>query len=60
MYQVFLESGQISEVLKYLKSKNIKNKAWTSKTGNNYGGKAFTHSTVYRLLTNPFYMEKEK
>jgi site-specific DNA recombinase len=60
MYQVFLESGQISEVLKYLKSKNIKNKAWTSKTGNNYGGKAFTHSTVYRLLTNPFYMGKRE
>ena len=60
MYKVFLETAQVSEVLKYLKNNNINNKAWTSKSGINYGGKPFTHSSLYRLLTNPFYMGKRE
>ena len=60
MYKVFLETAQVSEVLKYLKNNNINNKAWTSRSGINYGGKPFTHSSLYRLLTNPFYMGKRE
>lgn len=57
---MFLETAQVSEVLKYLKNNNINNKAWTSRSGINYGGKPYTHSSLYRLLTNPFYMGKRE
>ncbi len=60
IYDYFIEIGKISEVVKLLTKKGIRNKGWIAKDGKPRGNKTFTHDSVWRILTNTAYIGKRE
>jgi site-specific DNA recombinase len=55
IYAIYLEKRGLVGVIRELDERGWTNKAWTSGTGRRCGGKAFSKSTLSRLLTNILY-----
>lgn len=58
IYQTYLESTSLSDCRGRLIDKGIHGKAWTTKKGNQKGGKILCVSGLQRILTNPIYLGK--
>ncbi|MGD0275533.1 MAG: recombinase family protein, partial [Syntrophales bacterium] len=58
IYQLYLEYKAIIPVVKELNHRQWRTKQWTTKRGKEWGGKHFTKSSLFRLLTNIIYTGK--
>ncbi|MBM3999074.1 MAG: recombinase family protein [Planctomycetes bacterium] len=59
-FDLYLELGTLLPVVEELARRGWKNKAWTTKRGEQLGGREFDKSSLYALLTNPIYIGKLK
>lgn len=60
IFTLYLELGTLLPVVKELAKRGWSNKSWTTKRGEQRGGRSFDKSSVYDLLTNPIYTGKLK
>ena len=58
MYQLYLEHKALIPVVQEIERRGWKNKQWTTKKGQERGGKPFTKNSLFRLLTNVIYTGK--
>jgi len=58
MYQLYLEHKALIPVVQEIERRGWKNKQWTTKKGQDRGGKPFTKNSLFRLLTNVIYTGK--
>ncbi|QEL20676.1 recombinase family protein [Limnoglobus roseus] len=58
IFQLYLTEGSLLPVVEELARRGWQNKAWTSRKGLVLGGKAFTRTSLYKLLTNVVYAGK--
>lgn len=55
IYDLYLERRALMPVVKELDLRSWRLKRWTTRKGDERGGKAFTKSSLFRLLTNSIY-----
>jgi len=60
IFDLYLESSNIAEVVKILKEKGIKNKSWIGRSNKIHGGKEFNASAIWRMLSNYAYIGKRE
>lgn len=60
IFDYFVKVSKTSEVAQWLNKKSTTNKSWTGKDGKSRGGKKFTRSAIWRILTNPAYIGKRE
>lgn len=60
IFDLYLESSNIAEVVKILKEKGIKNKSWVGRSNKIHGGKEFNASAIWRMLSNYAYIGKRE
>ena len=58
IYQLYLEHGSLLPVVRALNERNWRTKCWTTKKGIQRGGREYTKTNLYRLLTNVVYTGK--
>ena len=58
IYLLYLEYGSLLPVVKALNERNWRTKCWTTKKGIRRGGREYTKTNLYRLLTNVVYTGK--
>jgi site-specific DNA recombinase len=56
IFEKFLELGTVEKTREWLNGKGYRTKEYVSKEGKPHGGKKYTHSSLYGLLTNKTYM----
>ncbi|HVU63918.1 MAG TPA: recombinase family protein [Phycisphaerales bacterium] len=56
LYGKYLEIRSLSKLIDWASERGIKNKRWTSRSGESLGGCAFVKSTMAQLLSNPVYI----
>ncbi len=60
IFDQYLQAKGLAEVANGLNERGIKNKSWTSKTGEICGNKPFNSSSIFRTLTNYVYIGKRE
>jgi site-specific DNA recombinase len=60
IFALYEQHGSLLPVVQELARRGWTNKLWTTKSGAKLGGKAFTRTNLYRLLTNIAYTGKVK
>ncbi len=58
IFALYLEYGSLLPVVQELERRGWLNKRWTTRKGHARGGKLFTRTSLYRLLTNVAYIGK--
>ena len=58
IFDLYLLHGSLLPVVQELERRGWLNKRWTTRKGHARGGKPFTRTSLYRLLTNPAYVGK--
>jgi site-specific DNA recombinase len=58
IFALYLEHGSLLPVVEELERRGWPNKRWTTRKGPERGGKAFTRTNLYNLLTNVAYLGK--
>ena len=56
IFELYLKYQSIYDVYRYLSEKGIKNKEWTTKKGDKYGGGEIIPSAIHRILTDEIYI----
>ncbi|MFO0916668.1 MAG: recombinase family protein [Pirellulales bacterium] len=56
IFAMYLERQSLLEVVKELNARNWRTKGWTTRRGNQRGGRPFDKTTLYKLLTNVAYV----
>ncbi len=60
IFALYLERGSLLPVVEELATRGWTNKLWTTRKGTERGGKPFTRTSLYQLLTNVVYAGKVK
>jgi site-specific DNA recombinase len=60
IFTLYLEHQALLPVVEELELRGWTNKRWTTRKGTERGGKPFTRTSLYQLLTNPVYLGKVK
>ncbi len=58
IFDLYLERQSLIETIKDLDSRSWTNKRWTTRKGRDSGGKPFTKTSLFKLLTNILYTGK--
>jgi site-specific DNA recombinase len=58
VFALYLEHGSLLPVVEELATRGWTNKRWTTRKGHDRGGKPFTRTSLYQLLTNVAYVGK--
>ena len=56
LFGLYLELGNVPQVVEQAKSEGLRTKCYQAKTGRMLGGRPFTRGPVYRILNNPIYV----
>ena len=56
IFECYLASGSVFELMHELKRRDVRNKRWTTKSGREAGGFQFSRGALYYLLQNPIYI----
>jgi len=58
IFELYLEHQSLIETIKELDARGWTNKRWVTKKGHERGGKTFTKTSLFKLLTNVLYLGK--
>ena len=58
IFELYLEHQSLIETVKVLNARNWATKQWTTRKGNERGGKPFVKNSLFKLLTNVIYLGK--